>query len=432
MQPFLYPETARDSAGSYAAWYPQRRGTTQVNTLEYQQVLGRRIAQERRRQGLSQPELAAMLDQPVAFVSQLERGAQPIDRPALLKTLADALDVPLSELAEGRPSGPDPLGRSGTASQLRVLLAGAHALRAMLGESDAPSLACLRAGTERAFALASAGKHDELAEELAELLPGLEAAARMLPPAEQADAHELTAMAYQACSAALVKLGDPLTSWVAADRASAAAEKAGNLLLAAAGQYRLASVFLDAREHAMADETARTTLSALHGLAQLEDPDALSLCGGLTLLRAAVAARTNHPAAAFGYLASARRLAARLRGQQANGMPEFGPQYIALYEIAVSVDLGDAGHALRVAATVDAAALSPGRLARMLIDVARAHALRAQVAEATAALLRAEQLGPCQVRDHDRACQVICDLLDQQTPAPDALLALARRMGAIS
>jgi len=37
-----------------------------VNTVDYQQVLGRRIAQERRRHGLSQPELAALVGQPVA------------------------------------------------------------------------------------------------------------------------------------------------------------------------------------------------------------------------------------------------------------------------------------------------------------------------------------------------------------------------------
>jgi transcriptional regulator with XRE-family HTH domain len=69
-----------------------------VNTVEYQQVLGRRIAQERRRHGLSQPELAALVDQPVAWVSQLERGVQPIERLSVLKTLADVLELPLSEL----------------------------------------------------------------------------------------------------------------------------------------------------------------------------------------------------------------------------------------------------------------------------------------------------------------------------------------------
>ena len=402
-----------------------------MNTVEYQQVLGRRIAEQRRRHGLSQPELAAMADCPVAWLSQLERGVQPIDKLSVLKTLADVLELPLPELAAGAPVRAEEFRRSSAAESLRVVLAASHSLCAMLGEIPAPSLSCLRAATERACGLARAGDYYELAVVLTDLLPGLEAAVRIGPTAQQPDAYELTAMAYQACSAALVKLEEPMASWIAADRAMAAAEKAGNLLLAASGQYRLASVFLDCREHALAEEAAKTTLLAMRGLAELGDPDALALCGGLTLLRAVVAARTRHQATAFGHLAKARLLASRLGSQRANAMPEFGAQYVALFEISVSVDLGDSGHALRVAANVDAAMLSPGRQARMLIDVARAYALRQQVDEATAALVRAEDLGPGQVRDRDRACQVIRELLQIRKPPPCALLALAERMGAL-
>jgi hypothetical protein len=224
---------------------------------------------------------------------------------------------------------------------------------------------------------------------------------------------------------------EPMASWIATDRAMAAAERAGNLLLAAAGAYRLASVFLDAREFGLAEQTAKTAVEALSSLAELGDPDAVSLCGGLTLLRALVAARTSHPSAAFGQLTRARQLASRLGDQRADGVPEFGRQYVALYEIAVGVDLGDAGHALRIAASVDLAALSPGRQVRLSIDLARAYALRDQVNEATEALLRAEALGLCQLRDRHRACQVIGELLAIQDAAPTGLAALAERMGTV-
>lgn len=399
-----------------------------MNTVEYQQVLGRRIAQERRRHGLSQPELAAIVDRPVAWVSQLERGVQPIERLSVLKTLADALELPLSELAADVSADVGGLARSAAADALRVVLAGAHSLCAMLGESSAPPVAELRVRTEQACALAQAERYGRLAEVLADLLPGLEAAARIAPVSLQPDVHELTAISYQACAAALAKLGEPMASWVAADRAMAAAEKAGNLLLAAAGAHRLASSFLDAKQYRLAEQTARTALTALHTLADLGDCDALSLCTGLTLVRAVVAARTSHPSAAFGHLATARQLASQLASEQADGLPEFGPQYVALYEIAVSVDLGDAGHALRVAESVDTGTLPPRRQARMLIDVARAYALRQQVEEATNALLRAEVLGPCRLRDRDLACQVIRELLTMRDPAPFALVCLAARM----
>jgi tetratricopeptide (TPR) repeat protein len=371
-----------------------------VNTVEYQQVVGRRTASERHHD-LPQPDLYAPF----------------------------SLDAPLPKLATAGPGGIGDQSRSSAANGLRLLLARAHSLSAMLGESHAPSIRSLRATTERVAALATAGEFEELTSALGGLLPGLEAAVRTVPKAVQADAYELTAMAYQACSAALMTLGEPLAAWVAADRAMAAAEQAGNLLLAAAGQYRLASVFLDSGEFALADEIARTSLIALRGLAELGDPDALSLRGGLTLLRAAVAARTGHPATAFAHVATARLIASRLAGRPANELPEFGAQYVALVEIAVSVDLGDAGHALRAAAAVDTACMSPGRLARMLVDVARAYALRQEVDEATTALARAMDLDPGQTRD--RAFELIRELTSMRTPPPRPLLALAERVGAL-
>ncbi len=141
-----------------------------------------------------------------------------------------------------------------------------------------------------------------------------------------------------------------------------------------------------------------------------------------------VAGRLNHPAAAYGQLARARLLAHRLGGQQASGIPEFGAQYVALYEIAVSVDLGDAGHALRVGRLDRSRLLSPGRRARMLIDVARAYGLREQVDDATAVLLRAEESGPFSERDHDRASELVRELLAIRTPPPGALARLAERL----
>jgi transcriptional regulator with XRE-family HTH domain len=47
-----------------------------VSTESYQQALGRKIAAERRRRGLSQPELARLLGRSVAWVSQVERGVR--------------------------------------------------------------------------------------------------------------------------------------------------------------------------------------------------------------------------------------------------------------------------------------------------------------------------------------------------------------------
>ena len=123
------------------------------------------------------------------------------------------------------------------------------------------------------------------------------------------------------------------------------------------------------------------------------------------------------------------QIAGRLGPGRNDYNTEFGPANADLYEIAVAVELGDAGRALRVAADTDTSGLSAERRARMLIDVARAHAQRRQVDDAVAALRQAEDITPEQVRGHYLVRQLVSDLLTMQDPPDDDLRELAVRLG---
>ena len=142
---------------------------------------------------------------------------------------------------------------------------------------------------------------------------------------QRAEVFELMAATYQACSAALAKLGEPEAAWIAADRAMAAAERAGNPMLVAAGAFRLVFVFITARHYDQAEETARTAAEALRPMADQGDPQAMSLWGGLTLQRAVIAARVNDPDTAYGQLERARQMAGRLGEGRNEYNTEFGP-----------------------------------------------------------------------------------------------------------
>jgi tetratricopeptide (TPR) repeat protein len=401
-----------------------------LSTPDYQQALGRKIATERRRRGLSQPELARMVDRSVAWVSQVERGVRKIDRMSVLETLATALDVPLAELAAEAPVLAAVTEERPGAGELRLVLSGTHVLRAMLGGGRSPAVSTLRTRTGKAWELTHAGHYSELTDLLHRLVPDLETAARSVAEDQRAEAFELLATTYQACSAALAKLGEPDVAWIAADRAMAAAERASNPLLVAAGAYRLVFVFIAARYYGQAEETARTAADALRPIADERNPQAMSLSGGLTLQRAFIAARVNDADTAY----SLRQQAARIAGELGDGRndfnTEFGPANVGLYEIAIAVELGDAGRALRVAAAVDTSRLSPERRARMLIDVARAHAQRRQVIEAVTALREAEDITPEQVRSHELVRQLVSDLLTMQHPPSGELRGLAGRLTA--
>jgi transcriptional regulator with XRE-family HTH domain len=401
-----------------------------LSTPHYQQALGRKIATERRRRGLSQPELARMIDRSVAWVSQVERGVRKVDRMSVLETLAAALDVPLAELAAEAPVVAAVTEEPPDARGLRLVLSGAHALRAMLNGRRPTAFATLRIKARQAWDLTHAGRYTDLTGLLRGLIPDLEIAARTVRQSQRAEVCELLATTYQACSAALAKLGEPEAAWIAADRAMGAAERADNPMLVAAGAFRLVFVFLAAHHYDQAEETARTAADALQQLADQGDPQAMSLWGGLTLQRAVIASRVNDPDTAYGHLESARRIAGRLGEGRNDHNTEFGPANVALYEIAVAVELGDAGRALRTATTVDTSGLSAERRARMLIDIARAHAQRRQVGEAVAALRQAEDITPEQFHTHDLVRQLVSDLLTMQDPPSSELRGLAARLPA--
>lgn len=399
-----------------------------MSTPEYQVALGRKIADARRRRGLSQPELARMIDRSVAWVSQVERGVRKVDRMSVLEMLADSLEIPLSELAAEAPIVAAVNEEAPGVAALRLVLSGVWTLRAMLNGHDAPSVAELRTRVDRAWSLTHESQYGELATVLRDLVPDLETGVRAVPEDQRAEVFELLAATYQACSAALSKLGEPEAAWIAADRGMAAAERAGNPLLVAAGAFRLGIVFLGARYYAQAAEVSGTAADALWRVAEGGTPEAMSMWGALTLQRAVVAAHLSDATAAYTYLDRARPVAERVGPGRNDFNTEFGPANVALYEITVAVELGDAGRALRAASAVDVSGLSPERRARMLIDVARAHAQRRQVNEALAALLEAERITPEQVRSHGLVRQVVTDLIAMQNPPSADLVALSVRV----
>jgi hypothetical protein len=208
-----------------------------------------------------------------------------------------------------------------------------------------------------------------------------------------------------------------------------AAERAGNPLLVAAGAFRLVFVFMSARHFDQAEETARTAANALWPLAEDGRAEAMSLWGALTLQRAIVAARSGDARSAYRHLERARPIAERVGPDRNDYNTEFGPANTDLYEIAVAVELGDAGRALRAAADTDTAGLSPERRARMLIDVARAHAKPRQDPDAVPAHQEAESITPEQLRGHYLVRQLISDLLTMADPPDADLRALSTRLG---
>ncbi|MFI6870758.1 helix-turn-helix domain-containing protein [Nocardia sp. NPDC050406] len=412
-------------------------------------TLGARVAELRRRRGLSQKELGAAIRRSESWVSQVERDVLPVERLSVLQRLADVLGVAVRDL---RPEAAEPMAadrtgadRAGSAvfEQLRLLLTGHPALEQLFGAEtgrEPVELSRLRERVDLAWQLAHESRLVEVGSSLLELIPDLENAARDTV-SDTAARHEdtktrrevlgLLSRAYQAAATAFTRQEEIDAAWVAADRALAAAEGSGDPLRVVAGTYRMAQAFLRLQRFEQAEQAARSSVAALTPLIsddQRGGPEVLSLYGSLQLMLAVIAATDGNRAHARAGLSAARTAAERIGEGRNDFDTEFGPTSVAVHAVAVAVELGDAGEALDIARAVDASALSAERQARFQVDVARAHAQRRQAHQALEALLAAERLTPELVHTHHRAREVMRDLLQFAGRRPsDELRELAGR-----
>jgi len=374
---------------------------------------GRRVAFLRKKLGYSQAEFARKVDRSETWLSQVERGARQIDRMSVLERLAEALDVSVTDLAPEKPAVLALAEKPSAASELALTLASNHALRAMLNPPSAVDLADVEQRAARAWELTHAASYDALADLLDDLVADVETAERQATGDELTRARRARARVYLAAGGALVKLGEFGAAWVAIDRAATSADLIEDALLLAECAFRLTIAFQAARRFDMAFRVADTAVTALSGLVAVDNPDpaAFALFGALHLQLAVAAARTGDADGAYRYLTGAHAAAEHVGDDRNDYNTEFGPTNVELHEVAVAVELGDAGRALRVADRLDAGHLSAERQGRLLIDVAAANAQLRRTDAVIETLIQGLTVSPEQVASHARARALVADLL---------------------
>lgn len=389
--------------------------------------LGRTIARLRKQRGLSQREFARIVDRSETWLSQVERGVRHIDRMSVLERLADAFDVPVSELAPDAPTAVQV--PPSVATDLALALASSDALRAVLAAHEGADPAELADAVTEAWQHVHASEYERVRDRLGALLPDLESAARSARGRQRNDAYAALARAYHGLAAVLSKLGEFPAAWVAADRAILYAERSGDALLMTEGAFRLTIVFQSARQYAHVLRTAQSAIDALAARVDKGEPAALSLTGALHLQAAIAESRQDHADAAYRHLDEADALAARFGVDRNDYGTEFGPTNATLHRVSVAVELGDAGTALRIAETFHASPLSAERQSRYLVDVARAHAQRRNVPGAVDALTRAHALAPEHVTGHPVVAALMADLLRTEHGKAPEVRELAEALG---
>jgi transcriptional regulator with XRE-family HTH domain len=410
-------------------------------TVSDELTLGERVAEYRRRRGLSQRELAAEVHRSESWVSQVERDVQPVERLSVLHALAEALGVTVRDLRPETARDGTTAGEAPPANDLdglRLAMSGHAVLGGLLDRpiaTETVDVEDLARRVDHVWSLTHESRFAQLSKALTDLLPRLETGVRDVGVVQEDiyRLHDLRARAYQAAAAAFARQDDADAAWVAADRAIAAAEASGNDLDVVAGHFRMAHAFIRLRRFEQAEHVSATAISALRPLVETENcpVEAVSLYGAMHLVQATIAAHEGDRATARKRIRDAEKIAKQLGEERNDFDTEFGPTNVQLHAVAVAVELADAGEALEIAEAVDPSELSPERQARLLVDIARAHTQRRHVGEATTALLRAEQVAPEQVRAHHLARETIRDLMQLAgRRASDELTHLARRAAA--
>lgn len=371
--------------------------------------LGDRLRRIRRESGLSQEQLADRAGISIEMVRKTEQGRKYPRLPVLMR-IAQALDVPLSELADNRPRL-DGVEEGASVLALRDVLLSPSLIPGLgIADSGEPgTVRQLQAAADDVGATYWQGDFPRMAA----VLPGLISSARLTREEAGPAAGSVLAQLYDLSAALLVHLGKEDLAAVAAERAISAAASAGDEQLHAMMQGTYAWVLL---HQGRLEEAERIAAAAADRIEPAFSAPAEHIAAWGSLLMTALG-----PAAAAGrdtvesYIrlagAGAERLGRRVRVYQTS----FAPATVhmqATYAYAVA---REPGKALEAAARVRPGDL-PGTISRgrHLLDVAQAHVDARHGADATAALAEAHALAPVWFRHQGVARVLVSELLERQ------------------
>ncbi len=398
--------------------------------------IGERIALHRKHLGLTQEGLAMRLFRSKSWVTKIERGERPLDSVRSLVDVARALGVQVRDLT-GQPWFPETGGPGHDA--IPVIRRALTSLTPPSTRADGQRIEPRDPTSLRADVLA-AGRlwqtEPNCYSAVVPLLPDLIAEARLAAAttaAEQQNQMNRTlALLCQLLQEVLARLGEIDLAWIAARQSQLAAAGTDNdPALEAASTWRVCHAALRMDN---LDEVYNLTTGAAAGLRRSlrEDPspESLSAYGGLQLVGAVAAIRASDPSTTDRFLAEARRTADELGAGRNDFWMTFDPTNVAIHDVEVLLERGEVATALRRSTTIDVTALpSLERRSTHFLNVARAHALRRQDAEAVTAILQAERFNPEGLRYNMLARDLVRALLRRERrQAMPGLRPLARRL----
>ncbi|MFI7114908.1 helix-turn-helix transcriptional regulator [Amycolatopsis sp. NPDC049868] len=398
------------------------------------------LARTRSAAGYTQETFAFALRVDVSTVGRWETGASaplPTTRPKVAKLLRLSLveldqllhTVKIQSNRRTTRSASTVLGASSRRSQLSLL---DDLRRSIIGRpvlaGEPPDRRQLMQAVNRAHSLYQHADYEAAAKMLPQVID------RLNGQSSNASAAARKAYGYVAAAKLATKLGSGSLAWLAADRASLAALDAGRAELTGIARYQVACALLLNGHLGDAEEVVEEAIEDLRLAKGCDDVRVkMSVQGALSLLAAVMAARSGASQNARERLRQASEFADVL-GCEGNFLwTGFGPTNVAIHELSVTVQLGDARRSYELGSFLDTDRLPDvlvGRRSQVHLDLGRAAMSVADDGLAVLHLLEAERVAKQAVSRNAGAREVIQVLLGRERHnATPGLRALALRAG---
>jgi transcriptional regulator with XRE-family HTH domain len=396
-------------------------------------TVGQRIKFHRQRAGKTRPVLGGLVGKSPEWVKAVETGRILPPRLPMLDRLARVLKVSLADLVGDPALPPDLL----TGPSHAALPAVRHAINRYPLGSNAPAPSLSRLTDRLAMAWRARHSSPDHRTVLGNLLPDLirdaQLAVRGYEGAERRQAQVILADLLGLAQMFIAYQPDSSLLWRVTDRAVVAAHESGSVKAIAGATWFAMEAYRDSGDW---DTAMAINLDALRLVeARLADSDdeLLALYGALQTGAAFTAARAGEEGRAWRHFDLADRAARQLPGGYAQAWTWFSTPVVGFYAVSVCVELQKGGEALRHARQVPPDTItSRPRRARHLIEVARAHNLKAQHGSTLAALRDAYSTAPETIRYNGYARKMTLDLLEGPAEVRREARDLAVKVGLLS
>src|SRR6266700_2706925 len=288
----------------------QDQVATMRDTLAERSPIGAQLRKLRVERGLSQAELAELADVSIDLVAKLEQGARQSARLSSLTKLAQALDVPLSELLDKRPRM-EPSPQTGSLLAVRDVLLAPGELPGVDRHEDGGG-ATPATDLEAAVRIGWQSYWSGQLGRVAAIVPGLIGEARTSAAAVGAPAAGLLAQAYQLAACLMVHMGKDEIAAIATERALNAAVLGNDELQWATLHATYSWVLGHQGRYLEAEQHAIRVAERIEPVVSKAEAKQLTVWGGLLLTAVAAAAAAGRADECREYISWARAGAARL------------------------------------------------------------------------------------------------------------------------